>query len=82
MKTIKLGTTGEDVKVLQVVLSMMQYLGADGKPLVIDGVCSKNTVHAINTFQTVQRAYGYECGSNGKNDGIFGQKCWERLLGK
>lgn len=81
-KTVRKGSTGEDVKVLQTVLSMLQFLGADGKPLSISGFCDDNTVYAINSFQTVQRAYGYECGSNGKNDGQFGERCWARLVGK
>lgn len=79
--TIKRGSTGTDVVVLQCVLRMLQYVGKDGKPIDIDGKCGINTVFAINTFQTVQRAYGFECGNNGKNDGTFGRACWERLLG-
>ena len=79
--TIKRGSTGTDVVVLQCVLRMLQYVGKDGKPIEIDGKCGINTVFAINTFQTVQRAYGFECGNNGKNDGTFGEACWKRLLG-
>lgn len=81
LTTVKKGSMGVSVVVLQSLFRGMQYIGADGKPLEIDGRCGENTVHAINTFQTVQRAYGYECGTNGKNDGSFGKKCWERLLG-
>lgn len=79
--TIKRGSTGADVVVLQCALRMLQYVGEDGKPIEIDGKCGGNTVFAINSFQTVQRAYGFECGTNGKNDGTFGQSCWNRLLG-
>lgn len=80
-QTVKKGSTGTSVVVLQTVLRMMQYLGADGKLLEIDGSCGNNTVYAINTFQTKQRASGYECGYNGKNDGSFGSLCWHRLVG-
>ena len=78
--TVKLGTTGTCVVTLQTVLVMLHYLGADGKPLVIDGECGENTVFAINSFQSNMRAYGFECGTNGQNDGCFGGACW-KLLG-
>ena len=78
--TVKLGSKGEDVLILQTVLSMLHYLGADGKPLTIDGECGENTVFAINSFQSNMRAYGFECGTNGANDGCFGGACW-KLLG-
>ena len=74
------GSTGEDVLILQTVLSMLHYLGADGKPLAIDGEAGTNTIFAINTFQSTMRGYGYECGTNGHNDSCFGQSCW-KLLG-
>lgn len=78
--TVKSGSTGTDVVVLQSVLSMLHYLGKDGKPLTIDGECGSNTVYAINSFQSSMRAYGFECGTNGKNDSTFGPACW-KLLG-
>ena len=78
---VRLGSTGTDVYILQALLRAMQYTGGDGKPLDINGKCDVNTVTAINRFQTLQRAYGYECGTNGKNDGSFGALCWKRLLG-
>lgn len=80
-ETVKKGSRGQCVSILQALFRGMQYLGADGKPLEVTGVCNNNTVYAINTFQTLQRAYGVELGSNGKNDGSFGPKCWERMLG-
>lgn len=79
--TVKKGSAGVDVYILQSLLRAMQYIGADGKPLEIDGVCGDNTVHAINDFQTRQRAYGLEVGNNGQNDGTFGKECWQRMLG-
>lgn len=80
-ETVRKGSRGNDVVVLQSMLRALQYLGADGKAIKIDGVAGANTMHAVNTFQTIQRAYGYECGTNGKNDGSFGPRCWRRLLG-
>lgn len=80
-ETVKKGSRGQCVSILQALFRAMQYLGADGKPLELTGVCNANTVYAINTFQTLQRAYGVELGTGGKNDGSFGPKCWERMLG-
>lgn len=77
---VSYGTKHSDVVVLQTVLSMLHYTGKDGKPLKIDGHAGENTVHAINLFQENMRAYGHECGTNGKNDGCFGKLCW-KLLG-
>ena len=82
MIAVGLGDTGLSVFILQSMLRGMQYLGKDGKPLVIDGVAGKNTVYAINNFQRVQIAYGYDCGTKGKPNGIFGKKCWSLLLGE
>lgn len=73
------GSKGTDVYICQAFLKSLGYLGADSKPLTVDGNAGANTVYAINRFQTVQRAYGYECGSNGKNDSTFGKLCWERV---
>lgn len=77
--TVKSGSYGTDVIVLQTVLSLLHYTGKDGKALTIDGACGTNTVYAINSFQTTMRAYGYESGTNGANDGCFGQSCWKVL---
>lgn len=79
---IKKGSKGTDVYVLQAALRMLQFVGSDGKPIAITGTAGSDTVSAINRFQEIQRAYGYECGTNGKNDGCFGPACWKRLLGE
>ena len=78
MNTITKGSKGTDVKILQSCLRMLQYVGKDGKALKITGTCDDNLVYAINTFQKIQGAYGYNCGSG---DGSFGPLCWARLLG-
>lgn len=76
---VKSGSKGTDVYICQAFLKALQYTGADGKPLTVDGVAGNNTVHAINSFQSTQRAYGYECGTSGRNDGSFGPACWRRV---
>ena len=80
-QTVKKGSSGISVYILQALLRGLQYTGADGKPINIDGNASNNTVYAINQFQKTQIAYGFDCGPNGKPDGIFGKKSWQRLLG-
>ena len=80
-ETVKKGSKGQSVAILQALLRAMQYRGADGKPLDVTGICNANTVYAINQFQEIQRAFGVELGTNGKNDSSFGPKCWTRLLG-
>lgn len=76
--TIKKGTKGTEVYVLQALLRALQYLGKDGKPLAVDGDAGTNTVYAINSFKKAQAAYGANCGSA---NGQFTKTCWERLLG-
>ena len=78
---VKKGSSGLSVYILQALLRGLQYTGADGKPIDIDGSAGTNTVYAINQFQKTQIAYGFDCGTNGKPDGVFGKKCWNRLLG-
>lgn len=80
-ETVKRNSTGTSVVVLQTVLRMMQYLGKNGLPLEIDGHAGENTIYAINTFQRKARAYGYQCGTNGKNNSKFDKTCWKILLG-
>ena len=80
-ETVKLGSTGCSVYILQSLLRAMQYTDQDNRALDITGTCDSRLVYAINRFQTVQRAYGYECGTNGKNDSSFGPACWRRMLG-
>lgn len=80
-ETVKLGSTGRSVYILQSLLRAMQYTDQDGRALDITGTCDSRLVYAINRFQSIQRAYGYECGTKGKNDSSFGPACWNRILG-
>lgn len=75
--TVQRGSRGDCVLILQSLLRAAGYLGADGKPLEIDGVCGANTHRAIISFQANQLAYGFDCGTNG----ICSDKMWKRLLG-
>lgn len=80
-KTVKYGSSGLSVFILQSMFRGLQFVGADGKPIDIDGEAGANTIYAINQFQKTQISYGFDVGTNGKPDGVFGKKCWLRLLG-
>lgn len=73
---VKKGSKGIDVYVLQSMLRSAQFLGANGKPLEVDGDSGTNTVYAINTFKTLQKKYGVDCG---EPNGIFTADCWRRI---
>lgn len=75
-ETIKQGSAGSDVITLQLALTMLGFVGADKKKLVIDGECGNNTVFAINSFQSLTSNMGV---NTGNRDGIFGTKCWQFL---
>lgn len=79
MKTVKKGSSGQDVYALQAVLRAIGILGKNGKPLTIDGTCGDNTVYAINQFQKIQNGYGNN--AVGKQDSSCGAKMWACLLG-
>lgn len=80
-ETVRNGSIGSDVVCLQLVLSLLHYTGADGKPLSIDGECGTNTVYAIKRFQNDMKAYGADIGASSP-DGIFGEKCWNILTAR
>lgn len=65
------GTKGNDVKLLQRLLSSNGCKGADGKALTIDGDCGANTVAAIKTYQK---------GKGLSVDGIAGPNTWKSIL--
>ena len=71
MKVLKKGSTGNHVTIFE---SMMKELGYyTGK---IDTDFGNMCVTACNKFQEKYP----ECGYNGKPDGVFGKKSWDKLL--
>lgn len=74
--TVKKGTVGIDVYVLQSFFRTNCYVGKDGKPIEVDGQSGTNTVYAINTFKKQMLAYGESCGNV---DGVWNKECWERI---
>lgn len=80
-KTIRRGDKGAEVLLLQKLLKIGGYIGSNRRVLELDGDFGENTEYALNTFQSAQRKQGNEVGTNGKNDGTCGPKCWQALLG-
>lgn len=81
MQVIKKGSTGSDVKCLQVLLRSMGFTGKDNLPLSIDSSCGDNLIYAINAYQKMCISYGVDVGTNNKPDSSCGPKMWISLLG-
>lgn len=71
MKTLKKGSTGNDVTIFESIMKKMGYY--TGK---IDTEFGSGCLAACNKFQEKYP----ECGTNGKPDGEFGPKCWKKAL--
>lgn len=71
MKTLKKGSTGNDVTIFESIMKKMGYYTGS-----IDTTFGSGCVNACNAFQTKYP----ECGTNGKPDGQFGPKCWKKAL--
>ncbi len=68
--TVKKGSKGDAVKLLQTKLKKLGYKGKDGKDLVCDGVFGANTEYALKTLQKIRKL---------EADGIAGPKTWAKL---
>lgn len=67
--------------IAQALLRHMLFVGADGKPLTIDGDYGDNTTYAVCAFQNAMRnGAGIETGTNGDNDGDFDELCFTSVL--
>ena len=69
-ETVKPGSKGDCVKLLQEKLSNLGFRGADNKKLICDGVFGKNTEFALKNFQ---KSKGLAA------DGIAGPKTWAEI---
>lgn len=79
VKTVKIelpilrkGSTGNEVKTVQRILKQLEYTGADGKLLAVDGDYGKDTEAAVKRFQAKRGSK--TC------DGIVGEWTWTKLL--
>ena len=68
--TVKPGSKGEEVKLLQEKLKKLGYKDSSGKDLVADGVFGKNTEYALKSFQKKMSLV---------TDGIAGPETWRKL---
>lgn len=69
-ETVKYGSKGDCVKLLQESLDKKGYKGADNKKLICDGVFGKNTEFALKNFQKSEGLIA---------DGIAGPKTWAEI---
>lgn len=70
-KTVRYGSKGSDVLLLQQILNRKSYRGYNGKPLEEDGDFGTNTLTAVRAFQR---------DNNLEVDGIVGKMTWSKLL--
>lgn len=68
---LALGSKGQAVKTIQILLKQRGFTGKKGKPLSIDGDFGQNTEYAVMHFQ---RSVGLT------QDGICGQLTWPALI--
>lgn len=71
MQTLKKGSTGNDVTIFESIMKKLGYYNG-----AIDTVFGSGCAVACNKFQ----AKYPECGTNGKPDGVWGTKCWNKAL--
>lgn len=71
LKTLKKGSTGNDVTIFESIMIKMGYYTGE-----IDTEFGSGCVSACNKFQEKYP----ECGTNGEPDGQWGPKCWKKAL--
>lgn len=71
--TLRNGSNGEQVKVLQENLNKLGFKGKDKKKLTVDGVYGVNTIYAVKKFQ---KKYKLEA------DGIYGERSYKKMAAK
>lgn len=72
LPVLQFGSSGQSVKALQRLLYVMNYYGADGKPLEIDGKFGPNVERAVKKYQEL---------NNLTITGVCDQKMWNKMLG-
>ena len=70
--TVKKGSQGASVKLIQTLLRGLGYTNIDGSALKIDGDAGSNTVNAITEYQM---------DVNLAADGIAGKNTWSKIIG-
>lgn len=70
-KTVKLGSKGTSVLLLQEILVARDFRGADNQILSLDRVAGENTIRALNSYKKSR---------NMKQDGICDAAVWKDLI--
>lgn len=70
MTVLSYGSRGEEVKTWQRLMRELNFVGANGKPLTVDGIFGDNVLFATKQFQKQW----------GNPDGIVGKKSWTKAL--
>lgn len=70
-KTVKLGSKGTSVLLLQEILVARDFRGADNQILSLDRVAGENTIRALNSYKKSR---------NMKQDGICDETVWKDLI--
>ena len=76
--TLKIGSTGPDVVVLQSFLRSMHFVGKDGKRISVDGVYGANTGYAVYNF----KQFCQFCGQKVTINTICDSATWALLMGE
>lgn len=77
--TLKTGSTGTDVIVLQSFLRSMHFVGSNGKRIEVDGQYGANTAHAVNCFKTFCKNCGQKTTAL---NGVCDSTTWNMLMGE
>lgn len=72
LPTLRIGASGNEVKTVQRILRQLEYTGADGKLIKVDGEFGENTEFAVKKFQKNR--------GSSLRDGIVGIWTWTKLL--
>jgi hypothetical protein len=70
--TVKLGSQGKSVTLMQRLLRARGYKGQDGKALDLDGSAGVNSIYALKAYQKREKLTA---------DGVCGANTWKKLLG-
>lgn len=71
VNTVKRGSVGNHVLLLQEILKARGFKGKDGKELVLDSQAGENTVYAVTQYQKSRKL---------EVDGICGSATWKDLI--
>ena len=72
LETVRLGSKGNHVLLVQEILRARDFKGADGKPLKLDKDAGDNTMFAVDSYIEARAKQGADLGAKG----AWGPKCW------